>query len=78
MAKLTASDKRWRAQNDSNTLVEADEIKADPQRMTGVAGHIKRQEKAVKQQKKKYVAPQPKKKAKKKTAKRKSVRRKKI
>ena len=56
---LSAADKRWRAQSDSNALVEADEIKADPARMKGVAGHIKRQEKAIKQQKKKYVAPKP-------------------
>jgi len=86
MAKITesAESKRWRAQNDANALVEADEIKADPKRMTGVAGHIKRQEKAVQQQKKKYVVPKPKvkkkaakKKAAKKTAKRKTVRRKK-
>lgn len=76
MAKITesAESKRWREQNDSNSLVEADAIKTDPARMKGVESHIKRQEKAIKQQKKKYVAPQPKRKAAKKTAKRKTVR----
>ena len=58
--KLTAQDKKWRAQSDSNALVEADEIKADPARMKGVAGHIRRQEKAVQKQKKKYVPPKKK------------------
>ena len=63
---LNNEQKKWRAQQDAGALVEADEIKADSKRMKGVAGHIKRQEKAVEQQKKKYVAPTPKKRAKKK------------
>lgn len=78
-ASLNNEQKKWRAQQDAGALVEADEIKADPKRMKGVAGHIKRQEKAVKQQKKKYVAPKPKprKKAATKKAVRKTTRRKK-
>lgn len=61
MANLNTEQKKWRAQQDANALVEADEVKADSKRMKGVAGHIERQEKALKQQKKKYVVPKPKK-----------------
>ena len=63
---LNNEQKKWRAQQDASALVEADDIKADPKRMKGVAGHIKREEKAIEQQKKKYVAPEPKKATKKK------------
>ncbi len=31
-AKLSAEDKKWRAENDVRTLIEAEEIKADPER----------------------------------------------
>jgi hypothetical protein len=45
--RLTAQDRRWRAQGDLATLTSAEEIKADSSRLSAARTEAKRQAKAA-------------------------------
>lgn len=42
-AKISADEKRWRAEDDLRTLQRAEEIKADRSRLSGAQKHAKAQ-----------------------------------
>jgi len=72
MAKLTAQDKKWRAESDAYTLVEAETIKLDKSRKSAAIKEVKE---IVKRKKKEAMAAE--RVSKKKPAPKKVVRRKK-
>lgn len=45
--RMTAQDRKWRAQNDLGTLTGAEEIKADGARLNAARAEAKRQAKAA-------------------------------
>lgn len=47
MAKMSTEDRRWQARNDVSTLVSAEEIKSNSQRMSAAKAESKRQQKAL-------------------------------
>ncbi len=48
MPKMTASDKKWQAEQDARTLVLAEEIKLDKARKSAAQREVNKQFKAVK------------------------------
>lgn len=53
MPRVSADEKRYMAQNDLRTLIQADEIKKDRTRMSAVKTELKRQASEIQKQQKK-------------------------